>query len=413
TFALSIMSKKKIILSIVSLLILAVIGTIVFFIPKPQQPEEPEPEEVVVIPFSDSLISILDHEVDDYLQKMGFNGSVAILYKGVPLYKNCQGRYNLLRKSDSITFSTTFQLASVSKPFTSMAVMMLWEQGKIQIEDQLQKYIPEFPYPEITIHQLLNHTSGLQDYTKLVEQNWDEDKVITNEDLLKLLIEHHLPLNFASGKRHSYSNTGYTMLALLVERVTQTPYHQWVKENIFMPAGMQTAWVWNPTAADTMNDCAIGYISRSRKARYYPHVKCDEIVGDKSVFCSINDMICWDKAIRQRMFVSDTTMQKAWLPSKIIKKEVAYGLGWRIKDFGDRHAVYHNGKWNGFTASHTRFNQEEITILLLSNTRDKAAQLTNKMQEKVFSILYSDYKTGRTENDEEDTEVGGAQKRNQ
>lgn len=406
------MSKKRIIIiGVIASIFLLIIGA--FFLNTPScntQEEIVEQEETIVIPFSDSSLASLDSEVDRYLSRMGFNGSFAILYKGVPIYQHNQGQFNLLRKSDTITSTTTFQLASVSKPFTSMAVMMLWEQGKIAIDSAVQQYIPEFPYPKITVHQLLNHTSGLQDYMQLVENNWDQEKVITNEDLLKLLIEHHLPLNFPSGKRHSYSNTGYAMLALLVERVTQTPYHQWVRDNIFIPAGMQTAWVWNPETADSIQNCAIGYLSRSRKARYYSHDKCDEIVGDKSVFCSINDMICWDRAIHKHLFVSDTTMQKAWTPSRIIKKDVAYGLGWRMKEFGERKAVYHNGRWNGFTATHTRFNDEEITILMLSNTRDKAGQLTNKVQEKVFSILYSDLKTASPDN-EEDTENGGNIKR--
>lgn len=364
--------------------------------------EETEPDEIVVIPFTDSLLSVLSSELDDYLKRMGFNGSFSILYKGVPIYQKNQGLFNLTRKSDSITCNTTFQLASVSKPFTSMAILMLWEQGKINIEDKVQQYISEFPYSEITVHQLLNHTSGLQDYMKLVEENWDENMPITNEDVLQLMIENELPLNFISGKKFSYSNTGYIVLALLVERVTKTAYHQWIKENIFIPAKMKTAWVWHPETAESITNNATGYLSRSRKARYYPHNKCDEIVGDKSIFCSMNDMICWDRAIWKGVFVSDSTLQKAWTSTLIKKKRVNYGLGWRIKSFGERTAVYHNGRWNGFTASHIRFNKEGITILMLSNTRDKATTITNHVQEKVFKILYTDGDASSVSNEDGD-----------
>lgn len=376
--------------------------------PHSHQEKIEEQEEVITIPFSDKSLQTLKMALDTHLSKNGVNGALSVLYKSTPIYQRYQGLYDLLNKEASITASTMFQLASVSKPFTSMAVLMLYEQGKINIEDKVKQYIPEFPYEAITIRHLLNHTSGLQNYMELVEKNWTMDKPITNEDVLKLLVENHLPLNFIPGTRHSYSNTGFVMLALLVERVTKVPFYQWMHDHIFVPAGMKTAWVWNQQAADTMQECAKGYLSRSRKARIYPHDKCDEIVGDKSIFCSMNDMICWDRAIRKRMFVSDSLMQLAWTPSLIIRKTVNYGLGWRMKTFGDRQAVYHNGKWNGFTASHTRFNDEEITILVLSNTRDKAAQIVNKVQEQVFNILYSDTDVATPANDEEDLDDGGS-----
>lgn len=404
--------KKIVIYSVIIITVLSLIYSSIFLRSSSSDileeiEEEQEQEEVIQIPFSENSLVALETEVNKYLLNMGFNGSFSILYKGIPIYNKNQGRYNLMYPQDTITSSTTFQLASVSKPITSMAVLMLWEQGKINIDNPVKQYILDFPYADITVCQLLNHTSGLQDYMRLVEKNWDENKLILNEDILILLKEHQLPLNFTPGKKHSYSNTGYAMLALLVERVTKTPYHQWVHDNIFEPAGMKTAWIWNPITADTIRNCAIGYMSSSRKARYYSHDKCDEIVGDKSVFCSMNDMICWDKAIRKNLFVSDTTMQKAWNPTKIKKTEVAYGLGWRMKEFGDRVAVYHNGLWNGFTSAHVRFNQEDITILILSNTRNKVTQLTNKVQESVFSILYSDKNLIIPNNFEEDTEIGG------
>ena len=339
--------------------------------------------------YSEKQIGNLSKKIDVLLKNAGFNGSCAVLVDNYPIYKGVRG-YSNFSSRDTVNFHTPFQLASVSKPITSMVVLSLYEQGEIDLNIKVTSYLPNFPYPDITVHQLLTHTSGLQNYMYLIDKYWSKDKRISNEDVLDLLIEHELPLDFTPGKRHAYSNTGYAMLALIVERVTGDSYYEWVDENIFDEAGMDDAWVWN-LAEDTVHN-VIGYTTSRRWRRVYNHDPIDEVLGDKSVYCSINDMIKWEQAIAQNLFISDSTMEKAIKPTKIKYRTVPYGYGWRMKEYDSHNVVYHNGLWNGYTASHTRYPDEGITVILLSNTCSKVSDLVRSIHSRTYNLVKQDKK---------------------
>lgn len=331
---------------------------------------------------SQNSVESFSSQIDRLLKNSSFNGACAVLIDGYPVYEQVKGCSNFSTR-DTVNFNTTFQLASVSKTITSMSILHLVEKGEINLGDYVTEYIPEFPYKDITIHQLLTHTSGLQNYMYLVDNYWKKGASISNEDVLDLLIKYDLPLDFTPGRRHAYSNTGYAMLALVIERVTGDPYDSWVAENIFKPAGMKDAWAWN--MRDDSLHHVIGYTTSRRWRRVYNHDANDEVLGDKSIYCSISDMIHWENAIRQNIFVSDSLMQIAWQPTKIKHYAVPYGYGWRMKKFGNRQAIYHNGLWNGFTATLTFFPEDGLSIILLSNTSAKVSSLTRSIQSKAFT----------------------------
>ncbi len=331
-------------------------------------------------------IEKLSSTIEKLLKNSGFNGNALVMLKGNPLLTYSHGYANFSQKK-KLREDSRFQLASVSKPFTATAILMLHNKGLLNIEDSVQKYIPEFPYERITIHQLLNHTSGLQNYMYLVDKHWDKDTPLSNEDVLDLIIKYNLPLNFKPGRRFLYSNTGYAMLALLVERITGISYQQWISGNIFGPLGMYNSFTWQQDIYDTLSSPVKGYTTSRRWRRSYEFDPLDQVVGDKSVFTTIEDMARWDRALQQNYLIPDSLAMLATQKTKLRWRSVNYGLGWRMKNFGKHQAIYHNGLWNGFTASHTRFPEEDLSIILLSNTKSQVATLVNRIQKTVFSEL--------------------------
>ncbi|NCC74557.1 MAG: class A beta-lactamase-related serine hydrolase, partial [Sphingobacteriia bacterium] len=198
---------------------------------------------VVPAPLSDECRTRIDSTVARYLSGIRFNGNVLVAYKGYPVARYSHGYANYYTR-ERLNHHTLFQLASVSKAFTAMSVLILYERGQINIYQPVQQYIPEFPFPDITIRHLLQHTSGLPNYMFYVDNYWQKDQPLHYSDVLNLLKVHGKGLGFTPGRRFHYSNTGYAMLAMIVEKVSGIPYYRFVKENIFNPLGMDRSFVW-------------------------------------------------------------------------------------------------------------------------------------------------------------------------
>ena len=186
-------------------------------------------------------------------QKYYFNGNVLVAYKGSCIYNESFGYADMLRRRE-LEKDDIFQLASVSKQFTAMAIMILKEQNKLNYDDAVTKYIPEFPYPRITIRMLLNHTSGLPNYMWLVEHHWKGSNAPYNEDIVKMMAEHKLLLYFTPGSRWDYSNTGYITLASIVERVTNEKFADFMYENTFEPLKMNNSFVYSSSLSNAKKD---------------------------------------------------------------------------------------------------------------------------------------------------------------
>jgi CubicO group peptidase (beta-lactamase class C family) len=171
----------------------------------------------------------------DSLFMRGFNGSILVAKKGEIIYERYSGYKEIRTKKDSINEHTPFHLASVSKTFTAMAVLKLWEQGKLDIHDPASKYLPGFPIPELTIKDLLSQRSGLLNYTHFMDQSgWDKRKFLTNQDLLQYINTHREQVQRALPGRHfEYSNTNYALLALIIEKVSGQSYSELLSKNFF------------------------------------------------------------------------------------------------------------------------------------------------------------------------------------
>src|SRR5689334_8649680 len=186
---------------------------------------------------SDPMVASLDSIVNSVVDTARFNGNVLFARNGNVIYQKSFGWTNYDTK-EQLNDSTLFELASVSKQFTAMGIMLLKEQGKLSYEDDVRKYLPELPFEGMTIRHFLTHTSGLSGYMDS-ERPWvTEDKIHNNQDILAMLVARKPEPYFKPGEQWSYSNTAYTLLATIIERVSGKSYGEFLKENIFAPLGM-------------------------------------------------------------------------------------------------------------------------------------------------------------------------------
>lgn len=303
---------------------------------------------------------------DSLLLRSGtFSGGILVAKNGQVLYENYTG-FADGDKMEAITPDTRFHVASTSKTFTSIAVMQLVAQGKINLDDSIQVYFPLFPYQGITVRRLLSHSSGLPNYANLFPYyKWDEKKTATNTDVLHLFYANRPGLEFVPGTRFHYSNTNFALLALIVENVSGRFFPDYVQDSIFSRAGMTHSYVLNHRNPGA-------YMPSWAGNRIYDFNFLDAIYGDKNVFTTCRDLLKYDSAIRVGALLSNAWLDSAWTPSFVDRKYndpiEHYGLGWRLKVFSDSLKVpYHNGWWHGNNAVFQRLIADTAVIIVTGN----------------------------------------------
>ena len=230
----------------------------------------------------------------DSLFSHGFNGGLVVAHNGVIVYERYSGFKDPRKHKDSVNAHTAFHLASVSKTFTAMAILKLWEEGKLDIHDDISKYLIGFP-PGITIKNLLSQRSGLRNYVHFMDQSgWDKRKYLTNADLLQYIIQHHDQVIYTTAGRHfEYSNTNYAFLALIIEKVSGETYNEFLTKTFFLPLQMQDTYVY------TNQDTARATRSYRLSGRAYPTEYLDMVYGDKNIYSTPEDMLKWDAAFAE------------------------------------------------------------------------------------------------------------------
>ena len=332
-------------------------------------------------------------------EKDVFNGAWLYAEKGEIVSKGALGFRDAEDKLP-ITEDTIFQLASISKTFTGTAVMLLVRQGKLSLEDRITKYFPELTaYEGVTVRHLLNHTSGIPDYFDDADwfiDIWKEEKRVPgNDEIVRFLRETKAKPYFAPGEGLHYSNTGYNLLALLVERLSGVPYEEFLQRNIFEPAGM-TATRCCHIRRDGVPFENYAQATVFENGRWVADVDSEEEVdvvafdglnGDDYVFTNIFDMLKWDRALREGKVLTLEEQQLAYTPGKLNNGEDAvydaedglgYGLGWAVghdEELGL--VVSHSGGMPGVSTWFERFIDADRVLVILSNRdyRDVRAYL--------------------------------------
>ena len=295
-----------------------------------------------------------------------------------------------------------FRLASVSKPFTAIAIMMLKERGQLDYEDNINKYLPKLPYKGITIRHLLHHTSGIPDYAPLLRKHWvareegsTKRKIATNKDALRVLERIKPPLQFHPGSRFSHCNTGYAPLALVVEKVDGIPFGEFLQTQIFRPLKMNHSWLYNSKSDSKMKHRVFGFARIPDGSGLVPNDRSflNGMYGDGGIFTTTRDLLKWDRALYSESLVSDQTLQEAFTSGTLNDGALCgYGFGWKITE--DRHGhkvVSHQGGWLGFKALMERKIEGKWLVVILTNDTNQnfdaiRKAIGNILQGKIFKV---------------------------
>jgi len=311
-----------------------------------------------------------------------FNGSILIAKNGKLIYSNEYG-YGDFANKVKLNSNSAFNLASVSKQFTAVAVLLLYERNLINLDDSITKYFPELPYNNTTIRQLLNHTSGMPMYFWLAEHKWEKDTTPTNSEMIEMMSEYKLPLYFGPGRRFDYSNTGYFILAALVEKVSGVSFGTFMETNIFKPLYMSNSFVYSYKHDSVRDNQLWGYRLNKRKR----HLKIsgnvnDGIVGDKNIYSTAEDMFRWINALNNGWIISKNTLEQMYTKGETkTGRKVPYGFGFRIKNRESGKVIYHSGKWNGFRSNVKQYPESDLVIILLEHSSyNYPSSLVNKVQ---------------------------------
>jgi CubicO group peptidase (beta-lactamase class C family) len=320
-----------------------------------------------------------------------FNGCVLVAERGRIVYATGLGYEDRSSQAQPIDTASRFELASVSKPITAVAVLQLMERGLIDLDRPYADYVAEFPDRRITVRMLLNHTSGLPDYLNdewRFKQAFRGYRRLDNDSLLYLIIKHRIQPTYTPGKRFSYSNTGYALLANLVERVSGSRFETYLHEHIFQVAGMHNSFAARQLPQAHEARCVRPYRSTSFADSTYYHYRAS-ILGDKGVWTTAADLWRFDRALRAGLLLKAQTLETASVESCTTDdQEVPYGLGWRLRTIDPlRTVVYHQGYWYGFNPSYTRYPFADRTIIVLhNNTADfRLSRLVQQLEEAVES----------------------------
>lgn len=340
----------------------------------------------------------LDSLFNALYSKGMFNGNVLVADKGEILFEKSYGLANE-ETGQKLNSQTIFELASVSKQFTAMGIVLLEKQGKLNYDDHISKYIPELSfYGDISIRNLLNHTGGLPDYMELFEEKWDKTTFATNQDIVGELVKYKPNVDFQPGEKYVYSNTGYALLGLIIEKVSGKTFGQFLDEAIFQPLEMKNTLVYRSRFdPKRMENYALGYVSDSLGNKmltntfgkeFYTYY-LDGIVGDGMVNSTTGDLLKWDRALYSEKLVNpeDKTLIFSSATTRD-GKETGYGFGWAVRNtekYGK--IVNHSGGWAGYVTFIERHLDNDKTIIILQNN---ATGLTALPAPEVRSILYKE-----------------------
>jgi len=318
-----------------------------------------------------------------------FNGNILLAKGGNIVYRQSLGYadYNTKRMLND---SSIFELASLSKQFTAMGIMILKEKKQLSYDDYIIKFFPGFPYDNITIRHLLTHTSGIPAYEEQFEKHWDHRKIAYNKDVIEMLRQQKDTLLFKPGSKWRYSNTGYAVLAAIIDKVWGMSYNDFMSKYIFQPLGMTHTFIYNTrrSTGKIPPDYALGFVySDSLKRHVLPDsvsrfdyvYYLDGIVGDGCVNSTTGDLLKWEQALFSDKLVSKTSVDEMLSP--LVQESprdstIFYGFGVmvQIQSPGGK-VISHTGGWPGYGTLLEHWVDKNETLIVLSNNESFSGQI--------------------------------------
>ncbi|MGL1885439.1 MAG: serine hydrolase [Reichenbachiella sp.] len=328
-----------------------------------------------------------------------FNGNALILKKGEIAFQGSFGISNI-DPIDSLNQNSIFRLGSLSKQFTSMAIMQLKENGTLTYEQDVRDFIPEFPYEGITIKHLLNHVSGLPNHISLMNKYWkpelkldDPERFISgNSDIIKMLVEKEPNVYFKPLEKWKYSNTGYVLLASIVAKASGIPFDRYLQEQIFEPSKMSNTVVYDyiPGTDPQMPNRVYGFrvgLNGKDTISSDSHF-LNPAHGDGGIYSTTGDLLKWHIALYENKLISEEAKQEAFTPVILQNGDtITYGFGWGIgtSPTGEK-IVGHRGGWLGFETFIKRGTEENTCFILLTN--NSSIYMSNAITKGIENILY-------------------------
>jgi CubicO group peptidase (beta-lactamase class C family) len=309
--------------------------------------------------------------VENLHKKSGFNGNMLVARKGKILYEKAIGWADYLHR-DSLKINSEFELASVTKTFTGVAIMQLVEAGKLKLTDDVKKFFPNFPYDGINIQLLLSHRSGMMNYVYFIDDIWRKEKKnqkkgVSNQEVMDVIAEKKPNPYTKPNKVFHYNNSNFMVLGAIIEKVTGKTYAEYVMENIFKPAGMKNTHVYSTTVYPKIPVDVVGH---DRTWRYSVVQNfLDGPVGDKGIYSTLHDLLLYDKYLKNGRLLSQKSLDSAYKArNKPVNGHFNYGYGWRMFDGqGMDKVVYHTGWWHGFRHIYIRDLDKDIVVIFLGN----------------------------------------------
>lgn len=329
----------------------------------------------------------IDEIFNDYNKPDMPGAAVMVLKNGEIIFQKGYGLANV-EKNLRVTSTTNFRLASVTKQFTAMSILMLIDRGQLKLETTLKEIFPEFPDygKNIKIKNLLQHTSGLIDYEDLISDTVTVQ--VKDKDVLDLIMQTDSTY-FQPGSQHRYSNTGYALLALTVEKISDKPFRDFLKDNIFQPLGMDNTIAFENNINEVKNR-AYGYNIKDNFIEFTDQSITSAVLGDGGIYSSLNDLYKWDKALYTGKLIDKKYLAESWTRGiTTIGVDFPYGYGWRLEKYHNTEAVYHTGSTRGFRNIIYRVPEKNFTIIILTN-RDAGSEFsTLEFAHKMINFYFS------------------------
>ena len=298
-------------------------------------------------------------------------GVVAVIQNGEILHEAAYGLADV-EKRTPLTTKHLFHLGSVGKQFTALGILMLVEQGRLNLDEPIGKSLPELARfgPRLTIRHLLNHTSGIPDYYEDRELNrilLDRSSMPTNQDALAVLSKFGKP-HFVPGQKFEYSNSGYDILGSVIERISGLSYGDFMERRIFRLLGMKDTFSLPSPRRPKNPRIPHSYTKDGGKLKAYDSDPFDNLVGSGSFYTALADMYLYDQALYTNRLIPQSRLALAFKPTVLNDgKENSYGFGWELGTRSRRRFTAHNGEWLGFTSGYVRFPDQRFSVIVLLN----------------------------------------------
>ncbi len=326
----------------------------------------------------------IDKLMSTLYERGQFNGAILVARQGEIIYRKAFGKADFQAGRD-FTPETPSNIGSVTKQFTAMSVMLLAERNRLSYDDPVSKHVPEFSrsahFRKVTGRQLLTHTSGLPDYGDL----GIDDSGLDQKGLITALLEKEDRLT-KPGLKYRYSNPGYALLAILVEKVSGKRFGDFLEEQIFKPVGMSNTFVY-ASPAKRSGRTAVGYGQFGQVDDGGPTA----IPGDGGIYSTVDDLFRWDQALYTDKLVRQSTLAEAFTPARVEEGTSTYGFGWNVGQEGNERRAWHTGNYAGFRAFIERRLNERVTVIILTNKGnskrlDINAAIQNILTDKAYLL---------------------------